>query len=309
MNNPSIMQFTQKESEFCWLVGLKAISTKQPMITMWLKSEQRKVDPSLLKNEFMKQFQSGFLHLNSIITGDRNKNSQIIKQISDTTVIAIVRIIREEGIKEFEQIRNDFQKLITIITYLSLTRSVMSDAVMKFLSNQQNESHQYLDNLLSTLAKIEQMKNVMNINKHDPIKDTQLYKLLFGKGNFYDPFTSNQQNTSSTQQPPQNQQVVQQVHVEKQATQVVSPMRQALTPISEQKQHQQQQMNQQTIVQQSQINKQTRPLVQVEDFSEDSGDSSVDLGNKYIVNAKPQKQQINGTDSDSEIQEIPNFKI
>ncbi|CAD8090008.1 unnamed protein product [Paramecium sonneborni] len=300
MNNPSIMQFTQKESEFCWLVGLKAISTKQPMINMWLKSDQRKIDPSLLKNEFMKQFQSGFLHLNSIITGDRNKNSQIIKGISDATVIAIVRVIREEGVKEFEQIRNDFQKLITIITYLSLTRSVMSDAVMKFLSSQQNESHQYLDNLLSTLAKIEFMKNIMNSNKNDPIKETQLYKLLFGKGNYYDPFTS---NICSNQQV---QQAGQQVHQEKQAT-PVSPIKQALTPVSEQKQHQQQ-TNQQTIVQQQQILKQTKPLVQVEDFSEDSGDSSVDLGNKYIVNAKAQKQ-INDTDSDSEIQEIPNFKI
>ncbi|CAK86830.1 unnamed protein product (macronuclear) [Paramecium tetraurelia] len=306
MNNPSIMQFTQKESEFCWLVGLKAISTKQPMITLWLKSEQRKVDPSLLKNEFMKLFQSGFLHLNSIITGDRNKNSQIIKGISDITVIAIVRVIREDGIKEFEQMRNDFQKLITIITYLSLTRSVMSDAVMKFLSNQQNESHQYLDNLLSTLAKIEQMRNAMNTNKYDPIKDTQLYKLLFGKGNMYDPFISNQQTIPQPQQIQQNPQAVSQSHAEKQTAQV-SPMRQALTPISEQKQHQQQ-MNQQTILQQQPF-KQTRPLVQVEDFSEDSGDSSVDLGNKYIVNAKPQKQQINDTDSDSEIQEIPNFKI
>ncbi|CAD8132710.1 unnamed protein product [Paramecium pentaurelia] len=306
MNNPSIMQFTQKESEFCWLVGLKSISTKQPMLTMWLKSEQRKVDPSLLKNEFMKQFQSGFLHLNSIITGDRNKNSQIIKGISDITVMAIVRVIREDGIKEFEQIRNDFQKLITIITYLSLTRSVMSDAVMKFLSNQQNESHQYLENLLSTLAKIEQMKNVMNSNKHDPIKDTQLYKLLFGKGYIYDPFTANHQNITVSQQIPQNQQINQLSNQEKQTAQV-SPIKQALTPISEQKQ-QQQQMNQQTILQHQQINKQTRPLVQVEDFSEDSGDSSVDLGNKYIVNAKPQKQ-INGSDSDSEIQEIPNFKI
>ncbi|CAD8205644.1 unnamed protein product [Paramecium octaurelia] len=306
MNNPSIMQFTQKESEFCWLVGLKAISTKQPMITMWMKSEQRKVDPSLLKNEFMKQFQSGFLHLNSIITGDRNKNSQLIKGISDITVIAIVRVIREEGIKEFEQIRNDFQKLITIITYLSLTRSVMSDAVMKFLSNQQSESHQYLDNLLSTLAKIEQMKNAMNSNKHDPIKDAQLYKLLFGKGNFYDPFTANHQTTTTVQQAPQNQQANQQGHQEKQTAQV-SPMKQALTPTSELKQHQQQ-MNQQTILQHQQIIKQTKPLVQVEDFSEDSGDSSVDLGNKYIVNAKAQKQ-INGSDSDSEIQEIPNFKI
>ncbi|CAK95035.1 unnamed protein product (macronuclear) [Paramecium tetraurelia] len=306
MNNPSIMQFTQKESEFCWLAGLKAISTKQPMITMWMKSEQRKVDPSLLKNEFMKQFQSGFLHLNSIITGDRNKNSQLIKGISDITVIAIVRVIREEGIKEFEQIRNDFQKLITIITYLSLTRSVMSDAVMKFLSNQQSESHQYLDNLLSTLAKIEQMKNAMNSNKHDPIKDTQLYKLLFGKGNFYDPFTANHQTITTGQQAPQNHQANQLNHQEKQTAQV-SPMKQALTPTSEQKHHQQQ-MNQQTILQHQQIIKQTKPLVQVEDFSEDSGDSSVDLGNKYIVNAKAQKQ-INGSDSDSEIQEIPNFKI
>ncbi|CAD8103627.1 unnamed protein product [Paramecium sonneborni] len=308
MNNPSIMQFTQKESEFCWLVGLKAISTKQPMINMWMKSDQRKIDPSLLKNEFMKQFQSGFLHLNSIITGDRNKNSQIIKGISDATVIAIVRVIREEGVKEFEQIRNDFQKLITIITYLSLTRSVMSDAVMKFLSTQSNESHQYLDNLLSTLAKIEFMKNIMNSNKHDPIKDSQLYKMLFGKGNYYDPFTSNSSLNQQIQQQVQQQvqQSVQQVHQEKQAA-PLSPKKQALTPLSEQKQHQQQ-MNQQTILQQQQILKQTKPLVQVEDFSEDSGDSSVDLGNKYIVNAKAQKQ-INGTDSDSEIQEIPNFKI
>ena len=31
----------------------------------------------------------------------------------------------------------------------------------------------------------------MNSNKHDPIKDSQLYKILFGKGNYYDPFTTN----------------------------------------------------------------------------------------------------------------------